>query len=454
MLVRYARGVKPQRLIQSVNQVRRNFPDRQWGEYDDWGEINIRKGQYAENEGPNPFDNAKPFKTPENRIMRRVNYRFNWDFEGNNPYEVSDELWMQEADPEDPFDEHPLPFYMEYQWNDKVHYETQLRSGVWWHPRDRIQKYFDVNAWEMSIDWAEFILKDNHHYRHPRIYAQYPDILAPWDNKYEYEMKQLENHVSMLKYMPHTKSLQPQLAKELWDLNRTRVTQLKEKYDVKGIDYLQPGEEMKRQRSYRSMYKSKETGPMITPFFGERPSNLARLPTEQGRAIKKWREMNPETAPQHPDTAKNMLVQWITEFEEKVEQRWVEKEVDKHKWVKMFFIDAMGDKHRVYGMVGETLLEVTRRWEIPLDGYCMGGDRLELYGDGPRCQYCQIDIAPRWVHTLPPMDWREEHFHKNFRVYSPTSRLACQIVVTEAMDGFTAAIPQMEGSVNADMTET
>ena len=32
-----------------------------------------------------------------------------------------------------------------------------------------------------------------------------------------------------------------------------------------------------------------------------------------------------------------------------------------------------------------------------------------------------------------------------------SSRLACQIVVTAQMDGFTCSIPQMEGSQSADM---
>merc|ERR1719189_2636031 len=440
------------RILSSAQQTRHNFSERDWGEYDTWGEVNIRKGKYSDDgRGKSPFDTAKPFKTHENRIMRKVQYRHNWDFEGHNQYEVADELFMQEADPEDPFDEHPLPFYMEYQWNDKVAYETQLRTGVWWHPRDRIQKFFDAHAWEMSVEWAQFRTQDNHHYRSVFAYLQYPDILNPWDNKYEYEMKQLENHVSMLKYMPHTKALQPQLAKELWDLNRTRVTQLKEKYNVTGIDYVAPGEEMKRAKTYRNMYKSPETGPLITPWFGERPSNLQRLPPEQGRAIKKWREMNPETPPQHPDSTRAILVKWIQEFEEKADQLWVEQQVEMQKWVKMFYIDATGDKHRVYGMVGETLLEVSRRWEIPLDGFCMGGDRNELYGWGPMCQFCQIDVAPRWVHTLPPMDWKEEHWTQTYRVLSPTSRLACQIIVTAQMDGFTCSIPQMEGSQSADL---
>jgi len=436
------------RIVSSVQSVRHNSDDI---DYNSWGSVNIRSGKYSDAGSKSPFDTAKPFKAHESRIMRKVQYRHNWDFEGHNQFEVADELFMQEADPEDPFDEHPLPFYMEYQWNDKIAYETQLRTGVWWHPRDRIQKYFDAHAWEMSVQWAEYRTADNHMYRSVFSFLQYPDVLNPWDNKYEYEMKQLENHISMLKYTPHTKPLQPQLAKELWDLNRTRVTQLKEKYGVDGINYLEPGEEMKRMRSSKNMYKAPETGPLTTPFFGERPSNLARLPPEQGRAIKKWREMNPEVTQQHPDSSKAILAKWLQEFEEKVDALWAEKEVDKHKWVKIFYIDAMGDKHRVYGMVGETLLETSRRWEIPLDGLCMGGDRTEVYTDGPRCQYCQIDVAPRWVHTLPPMDWREEYFTKNYRVFSPTSRLACQIIVTDAMDGFTCAIPQMEGSVNSDM---
>jgi len=342
---------------------------------------------------------------------------------------------------------------MEFQWHDKEDYENQLRTGLWWEPRDRIQKYWDLHAWEMSVTWAQVLINDNHHKKMKRdkAHLQYPDLLWPWENKYEYEMKNLENFVSMLQYVPHCEALVPQLQRELNDLLSTRVTQLKDKFQVEGLNHLVPGDEMKRMRTYRNMYKAPDSGPMITPWFGDQQSNQRRLPDEQGRAIYKWREKNPQTAPAHPDAEKTELANWIQEFEQNVESAWVDEQVEKQKWVKMFYIDATGDKHRVYGMVGETLLEVTRRWEVPLDGYCMGGDRNELYGWGPTCQFCQIDVAPRWVHTLPPMDWKEEHWTQTYRVLSPTSRLACQIVVTAQMDGFTCSIPQMEGSQSADM---
>ena len=71
-------------------------------------------------------------------------------------------------------------------------------------------------------------------------------------------------------------ALVPQLKRELDDLNSTRVNQLKEKYNVQGLNHLVPGDEMKRMRTYRNMYKSPETGPMITPWFGELQSNQKR----------------------------------------------------------------------------------------------------------------------------------------------------------------------------------
>ena len=75
------------------------------------------KSQYNDDgRSPSPFDKAKIIPNlSENRVMRRVNYAHNWDFEGQNPRDVMDECYFQEADPEDPFDEHPLPFYMEFQ---------------------------------------------------------------------------------------------------------------------------------------------------------------------------------------------------------------------------------------------------------------------------------------------------------------------------------------------------
>eukprot|EP00494_Astrolonche_serrata_P026077 UN26338 len=286
---------------------------------------------------------------------------------------------------------------MEYQWHDTENYETQLRSGVWWHSQDRIQKFRDIHGWEMSVDWAEYKMKDNHHLRWAHAYLAYPDVLWYWENKYEYEMKQLENFVSMLRYVPHAKHLQPQLSRELKDLSQTRVDQLKERFNLDKTDYMIPAEETRNQRTYKSTYKDPGTGPLVYPFHGERSSHVQRLPPESGKAIEKWRTTNPQQKPQHNDTDQAKLAQWILDFEHQSEQEWVDSEVNKYKWVKMFFIDAMGDKHRVYGMVGETLMEVCRRWEVPLDGYCWGGDRNELAGSGPTCQWCQIDVAPRWV---------------------------------------------------------
>ena len=62
-------------------------------------------------------------------LLRFREYRFNWDFQGHNSHEMAMQEFYQEADPEDPFDEHPLPFYMEYQFHDMESYETQLRTG-------------------------------------------------------------------------------------------------------------------------------------------------------------------------------------------------------------------------------------------------------------------------------------------------------------------------------------
>lgn len=411
-------------------------------------------GEYHNQDPRNVFSHAKIRKGVDAKsILRKIDYRHNWDYEGHDPHSVADHEFMKEADPEDPFDEHALPFYMEYQWHDQEQYETQLRQGMWWCPKDRIQKYVDIHAWETTMDHLTLYFRDNHHNKAVDAFLQYPDILWPWDDKYEYDVKQLENHVSMFEFIPHCQHLMPQLVRELKDLGATRVTHLKERFDVKGVDYLEPGEEMKRMRTFKHMYRDPDSGPMVHPWYGERQTNQERLPPEQGAAIERWRGRNPERAPLGPETEKARLAAWILQFEQQVDDMYVEKEVSKHKWVKMFFIDGMSEKHRVYGMVGETLLEVTRRWEVPLDGWCMGGDRHELYSDGPRCQYCQIDVAPRWIHTLPPLDWKEEHWTQYYRVMTPTSRLACQIVVTEAMDGFTCSIPSIGPSVGLSHTQ-
>jgi len=123
--------------------------------------------------------------------------------------------------------------------------------------------------------------------------------------------------------------------------------------------------------------------------------------------------------------------------------RFIDECIDKRDYIKITFIDAEGTKHRVYGVVGESLLNVARRWDVPIDGLCQGGDPNVLYGEGPMCHLCQMDISPQYAHLLPKIRRQEEYHFNRFWTMCPTSRLGCQIKTVKEMDGMVVQIPAM-----------
>ena len=75
---------------------------------------------------------------------------------------------------------------------------------------------------------------------------------------------------------------------------------------------------------------------------------------------------------------------------------------------------------------GETILEIAHRANIPLIGGC---------GGAGVCGSCYVEIAPEYLEKIPEPEFNEQDLLECLPVYKPTSRLACQIQVTESMDG-------------------
>ena len=124
-------------------------------------------------------------------------------------------------------------------------------------------------------------------------------------------------------------------------------------------------------------------------------------------------------------------------------KKFVDDKVEEKDFVRLTFVDAMGTKYFVYGMIGETLLQCCRRYLIPIDGYCNGYDRgiVRIYGKGPWCHLCQMDISPKYINVIPPFDWRERAAFVNFRHITPTSRLGCCIWIRPEFDNMIINIP-------------
>jgi ferredoxin len=100
--------------------------------------------------------------------------------------------------------------------------------------------------------------------------------------------------------------------------------------------------------------------------------------------------------------------------------------------VRVQFITATGERVSAEGAVGARLLEVAQAAGMPLEGTCEGQ---------MACSTCHIVVAPDWFAKLPPASADEEDMLDLAASVARTSRLACQITLTEALDGITVKIP-------------
>jgi ferredoxin-2, mitochondrial len=101
--------------------------------------------------------------------------------------------------------------------------------------------------------------------------------------------------------------------------------------------------------------------------------------------------------------------------------------------IRVNFISADGVSTRTAeAKVGDRLLEVAQNDGQPLEGTCEGQ---------MACSTCHVIVAADDFDRLLPAREEEEDMLDLATGATRTSRLACQIILTEAMDGLTVRIP-------------
>ena len=81
---------------------------------------------------------------------------------------------------------------------------------------------------------------------------------------------------------------------------------------------------------------------------------------------------------------------------------------------------------------GDILLDVAQAHLMPLEGTCEGH---------MACSTCHVILAKEDFDRLPPASEEEEDMLDLAAGVRRTSRLSCQIVLTDAMDGLMVHIP-------------
>ncbi|QDH17152.1 ferredoxin family 2Fe-2S iron-sulfur cluster binding protein [Swingsia samuiensis] len=100
---------------------------------------------------------------------------------------------------------------------------------------------------------------------------------------------------------------------------------------------------------------------------------------------------------------------------------------------KMTFIERDGSRREVDAPVGLSVLEIAHKYDLDLEGACEGS---------LACATCHVIVDPQWAEKLSsPTDDEEDMLDLAFGL-EPTSRLGCQIVMTEALDGLVVRLPK------------
>ncbi|MBS1104120.1 ferredoxin family 2Fe-2S iron-sulfur cluster binding protein [Gluconobacter sp. Dm-62] len=100
---------------------------------------------------------------------------------------------------------------------------------------------------------------------------------------------------------------------------------------------------------------------------------------------------------------------------------------------KMTFIERDGTRRDVDAPVGLSVLEIAHKHDIDLEGACEGS---------LACATCHVVVDPDWAAKLSsPTDDEEDMLDLAFGL-EKTSRLGCQIVMTDALDGLTVRLPK------------
>ena len=100
---------------------------------------------------------------------------------------------------------------------------------------------------------------------------------------------------------------------------------------------------------------------------------------------------------------------------------------------KITFIERDGNRKDVDAPVGHTLLEVAWANEIDVEGACEGS---------LACSTCHLIVDKDWFGRLLAADEDEEDMLDLAYGLTRTSRLGCQIKVTDDMDGLVVSLPK------------
>lgn len=99
--------------------------------------------------------------------------------------------------------------------------------------------------------------------------------------------------------------------------------------------------------------------------------------------------------------------------------------------MKIVVTDRAGEVHDLEALEGWRVMEIIRDYGLPIKAEC---------GGACACATCHVYVDPAWTDKLvPPTDEEIDMLDQAFQV-NADSRLSCQILMSEALDGLAVTL--------------
>ena len=104
--------------------------------------------------------------------------------------------------------------------------------------------------------------------------------------------------------------------------------------------------------------------------------------------------------------------------------------------MRILVTDQSGETHELEGLDGWRAMEVIRDWGLDIKAEC---------GGSCTCATCHVWVHPDWFGKLPARGDDEEDLIFSTLDQKPTSRLSCQIILNDDLDGLQLTLAPSAG---------
>ena len=100
---------------------------------------------------------------------------------------------------------------------------------------------------------------------------------------------------------------------------------------------------------------------------------------------------------------------------------------------KLTFIEKDGNHRTVEAPSGLSIMELAHKFDVDIEGACEGS---------LACATCHVIVDPDWFSKLEEASEDEEDMLDLAFGLTETSRLGCQIIMSDEMDGLVVTLPK------------